>query len=271
MPEFRNQVVGLIRFTLVTTGDFYPGFDGVDEMSAFLFDEARLERRFRMFEALTLPSLAGQSDQDFTCILLTAETLPAAWRARLDALVADHPWAKVVAMPPGPHYATIKKAFGTVPKDGYTHRTTFRLDDDDAIDLGHIARLKRLAERVQAVQDVPRPVALGFNRGFYLKFRDGGRNEIFDARERTPLSVGSALVAPVDYPESVYLRNHRALPQFFDCWSDAESFVYLRTLHQDNKSNPHFTGSQREIEDGECNRILKRSFGFKPGVLKSLS
>jgi len=269
MQGFSTRIVGLVRFSLVTAGDFYPGFESVGALEAFLFDEARLARRFKLFEALCLPALAGQTDQDFTCVFLTAEHLPVTWRARLDALLAPHSWAHIVALPATRHYPAIREGFASVSTEGFTHRTTFRLDDDDAFDRHHIARLRRLSGAVQALQDTPRPVALGFNRGLYLRFRDG-RNEIFDARERTPLSVGSALVAPVDYPENVYLQNHRALPQFYDCWSDAESFVYLRTLHQDNKSNPHFSGSQNELDEPEVNRILRENFGFRPGELRKL-
>ncbi|MCR8726543.1 putative rhamnosyl transferase [Frigidibacter sp. ROC022] len=270
MDGFCNQIVGLVRFSLVTTGDFYPGFDSVEAMQEFLFDEARLARRFAMFEALCLPALARQSDPDFTVLFLTAETLPTRWRERLDSLLAPHPWARVVAMPPMLHYPAIKAAFQSLPAEGFSHRTSFRLDDDDAVDLGHVARLRRLAERLQVVQAPDRPMALGFNRGFYLRFREG-RNEIFDARERTPLSVGAALVAPAGYEDNVYVRNHRALAQYFDCWSDAESFVYLRTLHRDNKSNPHFSGSQRELGQGQVNRILRESFGLRPAELKALA
>lgn len=269
MDGFKTQIVGLTRFSLVTLGDFYPGFDSVESLERFLFDEGRLERRFGMFEALCLPSLAGQSDQDFVFVFLVSESLPDKWRHWLDAQVISYPWARVVAVPPSKHYPAIRSGFESVPTDGYSHRTTFRLDDDDAVDLGHVARLRRLSAAVQGLSHSSRPVALGFNRGFYLQFQDG-RNEIFDARERTPLSVGSALVAPVDYPENVYLHNHRALPQFFDCWSDAETFVYLRTLHRDNKSNPHFSGSRNEIQDPDVNRILRDNFGFRPGELRKL-
>jgi hypothetical protein len=270
MDGFRTRIVGLVRFSFVTTGDFYPGFDSVEALERFLFDEARLSRRFALFEALCLPSLAGQTDQDFACVFLTADNLPGHWRARLDALLAPHPWAHILALPPTKHYPAIREGFSAVSTAGYSHRTSFRLDDDDAFDRHHIARLRRLSGAVQTIQEVPRPVALGFNRGFYLRFKEG-RNEIFDARERTPLSVGSALVAPADYPDNVYLQNHRALPQFYDCWSDAESFVFLRTLHQDNKSTPHFSGSQNELEESDANRILREEFGFRPGELRKLS
>lgn len=266
---FRNQIVGLIRFSLVTTGSFYPGFDSVEAMSKFLFDPGRLERRFRMFEALCLPALKRQTDGDFTCVVLTGTGLPKQWADRLNDLVSAEPWARIVALDPIDHYKAIRQAFAGVPSDGFTHRTSFRLDDDDAIDLGHIGRLRALAERVQPVAPDGGPVALGFNRGIYLQF-DKPANVLFEASERTPLSVGAALVAPVGYADNIYLRNHRALAQFFNTWLDAETFVYLRTLHQDNKSNPHFSGSQGKPDSPDLNKVLRTSFGFEPGMLRSL-
>ena len=104
-----------------------------------------------------------------------------------------------------------------------------------------------------------------------LAMTDGAaKNEVFDARERTPLSVGAALVAPVGYGENIYLRNHRALPEWFDTWSDAESFVFLRTVHQDNKSNPFMTGTQNTLAPPEVDLRLRESFGMKLGQLKRL-
>jgi hypothetical protein len=265
---FRNQIVGLIRFSLVTTGSFYPGFDTVEAMSAFLFDPARLERRFRLFEALCLPCLKRQTDQDFTCVILTAADLPRPWADRLADLLAGCPWARIVPVAPMNHYKAVRTAFDTVEAEGFTHRTTFRLDDDDAVDPAHIARLRRLAAGVQHM-DSAGPVALGFNRGLYLRF-ETGRNVLFEARERMPLSVGAALVAPTSHPDNVYRQNHRALGEFYNIWMDAETCVFLRTLHQDNKSNPHLSGSQGAPDDPAVDHMLRAAMGFDPEALRAL-
>lgn len=267
--EYRNQIVGLIRFSLLTTGDFYPGFSGPEALAAFLFDPARLARRFALFEALTLPTLAAQRDRGFRCIVLTSQALPGPWVERLRALLAPHPWAELRLAEAGPHYQSIRAAFAALPTGGASHRTSFRLDDDDAVDLDYVARLRRLAERVQAVPEAPGPVGLGFNRGLYLDL-SGRRPDLFDARERTPVSVGAAIVAPIAWPENVYLYNHRALAQFRCSWYDAENIVFLRSLHGDNKSKPHFSGSQREMTEAAARQALRERFGLRPGALRGL-
>ena len=264
------QIVGLVRFSFVTTGEFYPGFSTPKDLSAFLFKEGRLKRRFRLFEKICLPSLAAQTDQNFTCIFLTSEDLPEHWRARLDAALAPYPWARVVSTKPGQHYPTITNAFDTVEPDGSTHRVTFRLDDDDAFDLGHIARLRDQAERYLPVHGPDLPLALAYNRGIYVTMNKGEDNEIFDAIERAPLSVGAALVMRAGERENVYRQNHRALPAFYNCCSDANEWVFLRTIHQDNKSSPHFSGEAGKLSLDTLGPILSERFGFDPEMLLRL-
>jgi hypothetical protein len=263
------QIIGLVRFSFVATGDFYPAFKTPESLAEFLFDQGRLRRRFKLFEKICLPNLARQTDQNFTCIFLTSRDLPIEWRERLDALLVPFPWARVVALPPGNHYPSIRQAFDTVPPDGSTHRLTFRLDDDDAFDLTHIARLRDLALRLLPVLGVEIPLALGFNRGLYAELKKGD-NDIYDAGERVPLSVGAALVTPIASRENVYRQNHRALAEFYNTFSEATSHVFLRTTHRDNKSDPHFSGHQRALKDEEIDRILSENFGIDPVKLRGM-
>lgn len=269
VEPFRNQIVGLIRFSLVTTGDFYPGFETVDAMKAFLFDEARLERRFRLFEGICLPSLMAQSDKDFRLVFLLAKDLPKPWRNRLDKLIDALPGAQVVERPPMNHYPAIREAFEEVPSTGYTHRTTFRLDDDDAVSLDYIAQLKALAAKLKAIPAKDEPIGIAFNKGLYLTYSKQG-TEYHKAAERTPLSIGTALMAPVNFSKNIYAYNHRALGQYHDTWMDQSDFVYLRSLHRDNKSNPHFSGSRDLLEDNRAKSLLRQKFGLDFDALNRL-
>ena len=61
----------------------------------------------------------------------------------------------VVALPPMEHYPATQAAFGMLPADDCTHLTSFRLDDDDAMDVGHIARLRRMAREMTGVGVTP--------------------------------------------------------------------------------------------------------------------
>lgn len=238
-------------------------------MRAFLYDEARLERRYRLFEGICLPSLAAQSDSDFAVAFLVSNDLPKTWRKRLDRLLAPHPWAQVIERPAMNHYPAITEAFAEVPGAGYTHRTTFRLDDDDAVGLDYIKTLRSLCDRLRAIPAEDVPIGIAFNKGLYLTYSKQG-TEYHKASERTPLSVGTALMAPVGFDKNIYAYNHRALGQFHDTWLDQGEFQFLRTLHQDNKSNPHFSGAKDALPDQRAASILKRKFGLDKEKLDAL-
>ena len=103
---------------------------------ARLYAPDRMERRFRMFEKLALPSLLAQTDDDFRMVFLIGRSLPDLWRDRLTDLIAPLRGARVVALPSMPHYKAIRRAFAMALPDTATHVTGFRLDDDDAMDGG---------------------------------------------------------------------------------------------------------------------------------------
>lgn len=268
MTTFNNQVVGLIRFSYVAKGGFAKTFETDEEAQNFLYDPERLERRFDLFEKMCMPSLLAQSDAGFTCVVLTGESLPKAARRRLQEHLSQLSDGRLISLPPKPHYGAMKNALKKVDFDGASHRTTFRLDDDDALDTSYVARLKARAETVHDLADGA-PFAIAFNHGIYVRKTAGG-NKIFDATERTPLSVGTALVCPADHPDNVYARNHRFLPQFFDTYSDARTPAWIRTIHQDNDSDPFIHGRSGEMSTDEIASALKQGFAQSYGGLVAL-
>lgn len=267
--QIRNQIVGLVRFSFATLGEFYPGFDGIDAMEAFLFDPDRLARRFVLFEVFCLPSLRQQTDPDFRCILLVGANMPQPWKARLQDLCAGVPAIQIVEAAPDYHYTGIKKALLHVPSDGCSHRTTFRFDDDDALDNGFIARLKAIAPKAIEIGGADNPVAIGHNLGFYLE-QQPDKTIVYPTCERTPLSVGAALCAPISFSENIYRHNHRALGEYFNLYSDTQHFTFVRTVHRDNKSNPRRSGHKLKMPNTEIDRILQENFGRKLGHFKHL-
>ncbi|MCG6902114.1 MAG: putative rhamnosyl transferase [Rhodobacter sp.] len=267
--EIRNQVVGLIRFSFATIGSFYPGFDTIEDMEAFLFDADRLKRRFRLFESYCLPSLANQTDPDFCVILLVGANMPGPWKTRLRELTASIAAVRIVEARPQHHYAGIKRTLNAHPSDGFTHRTTFRLDDDDAVDNDFVARLKRLAPLAARVGGAQHATVIAHNLGFYLELRED-QTLVYPTCERTPLSVGAALIAPAPYLENIYKVDHRQLPQYFNTYCDTRHYSYVRTIHPDNKANPHRTGLKLEMPNAEIDAILRQNFGRKLGEFKHL-
>ncbi len=266
----RVQIVGLIRFSFAATGDFYPGFASADEMEAFLFERTRLARRFAWFQHLCLPSLARQTDGDWTVILLVGAGMPARWKDRLRRMVAPLPQIAIAERPPGPHYRTIREAFDQVPQSEAAHRVTFRLDDDDAVAATYIATLRQMALHALATPGLKGPVAVAFNRGFYLERGPDCTTEIYGNVERTPLSVGTALAAPAGHNGNIYQHNHRHIAQHVTTLSDSERPMYIRTVHRDNKSNPHRTGDKVEMTGAARDAQLRAAFGVTAADLAAL-
>ncbi|MDE0588438.1 glycosyltransferase [Halocynthiibacter sp. C4] len=270
MPsDFNNQIIGLVRFSFPALSGFGKGGQDIAEREAFLFDPARLERRFYLFEKLCLPSLLAQTDPDFTILFLIGERMPPTAVARLARLIAPLKDARIIQRQSGHNYGAVCKAFDEVGAVGFTHRTSFRLDDDDALSCSYIERLKRTARDLKPMCRPERPVAIAFNRGFYVEVQEG-ENTVIDANERTPVSVGSALFAEVSEPQNIYARNHRFLGQFFNLYSDVGAPNFIRTIHADNDSKPSIVGLSNMMSPQTIAEEIAASFPFDLAELKSL-
>lgn len=263
------KTVGLVRFSVLTPTYYSERFKTLEETAAHIFSPERMELRFRLFEKLCLPSLLRQSDPDFDMVVLTAESMPAPYLERLLDLI--EPLRNIHCLPVGTenHYKLLQKGYNSVPKDGYSHRILFRLDDDDAVDKDFIKRTKSFADALLKMQGEKTSFIIAYNRGFYVRSTDKTA-EIFDACERAPLSTGTALVAPAGSGMNPYRFNHRKLPQHFNTFTDISVPAFIRTIHGDNKSNPAQMGLTHKMEAEEIARQLKRHFDVTPDDLKAL-
>lgn len=257
----RSRIVGLVRFSYPAQSGFRQMPEDPAQAAAALYDPERLERRFRLFESLTVPSLRGQTDAGFQTVVLTGPDLPPWARDRLRAALAGLDGASIVTLPPLPHYTAVQRAFATALDDATTHLASFRLDDDDALDRGHIARLRQMAAGMAGICGPERIFCMGHNRGLYLHLRDGVPVWT-DVTERQPLGTGLMMVAPVASRENVFRRNHRLVPQFFTTLTDADSVAWIRTVHAGNDSEAGHTGQSRRLDEAEVALLLRAGFPF---------
>lgn len=267
--EIRAKVIGVLRFSVLTPTYYSERFETLDKIAEHIFSDERMELRFRIFETLCLPSLTGQSDADFDCVVLTAESMPAKHLNRLQALLAPFPNIHCRPVGTDKHYQLIKSGYDSIPVEGYSHRIMFRLDDDDAVDLDFIKRTKQLAAGLLKMQDPETPFVIAYNRGFYVESKERG-NDVFDACERAPLSTGTTLVAPVGYPRNPYRYVHRALAQHYNTFSDISVPGFIRTIHGDNKSRPTQMGLTRKMRPKVISWQLLTHFGVDMDMLKNL-
>lgn len=266
-PIFKT--IGLLRFSVLTPTYYSEKFDTLEATAAHLFSEERMALRFHLFENLCLPSLIRQSDPDFQMLILTAESLPALYRDRLEALLAPYDNITLRPVDTSNHYPLLRKAYNSVATENATHRIMFRLDDDDAVDLNFIKRTKHLARGLFHFHDNPPPTILAYNRGYYVQFQDGD-NDVFDACERAPLSTGVTLVAPLSHGTIPYRFVHRKFAQHYNTYSDISAPGFIRTIHGDNKSNPSIFGLSRKMEEPAMAEELQTHFGTSIDALKAL-
>lgn len=258
-PRFRNRIVGVVRFSFPALDAFRKTPTEAAAAKAMLYDPGRLDRRFALFESLMLPSMAAQTDQDFQLGFVIGDDFPAPYRARLEARLQRLPNAYIHAHEAAPNYRATHSAFKAADLSGASHLTSFRLDDDDAMDRNFIARLRRQAELLFPLTGGV-PFAIGQNHGFWLE--TGGKGgRIYDVNERTP-ACGVALVSGVKSGLTVYIRNHRDLAERFNTYLDATTPAFIRSVHRDNDAAPHVAGIRNTLTEAQIEALVEKHFPF---------
>lgn len=115
----------------------------------------RLDKRFKLFEAFSLPSVLGQTARDFVWILIVDPALPRADRDRLRALTSPHPRTHLVEYDPAAELGRLgwllPYAGGAAP----THIATTNVDDDDLMGVNFIAHVQQYLRETEALNSLP--------------------------------------------------------------------------------------------------------------------
>ena len=267
-PTFKMN--GVLRFSVLTSTFNMDRFASVEEAAEEIFSEKRMALRLHLFEKICLPSLTRQRDQGFDLVVATSDRMPEQYLTQLMDIVGDSSNISIVPFPVARHYGTLSKAYGLMPRGDASHQILFRLDDDDALDVDYIARTKRRAAGLVAVQGASTPFVIAYNRGFYLQRSEAGEAKVFDAIERAPLSVGTALVRPAGTGENPYRYNHRKFAQHYNTFSDITVPGFIRTHHWDNHSEPAIMGRKDEMTAEDIDADLRAHFGLSLAALKAI-
>ncbi len=174
MPSRNMQVIGLCRFSYPALGGFQVEHDTTAARIDYLFDPARLEERFRTFQAFTLPCIAAQTDPDFTFLVVIGNQMPKLYRDRLMDLLSAVPQAVVQEHAPGPHRQVMQAALNSVRRDTLAPCLQFRLDDDDAVSVQYVEELRNAARQLDTLVSTNRHIAIDFNNGWIAKPSSAG-------------------------------------------------------------------------------------------------
>jgi hypothetical protein len=237
-----DLIVGICRFSFLGRGDWsiYSGIShGSDaeaaariKVAATLYDPARLEQRFRSFEALTLRSIQAQRQRDFHFVVLTSPAMPPAYRARLarlcstdsrvHLLVSDVPMVNEALAP-----------LLTELSEGGRHRLVqFRLDDDDCLGIEYTAALHRA---VVAGRDYD-VFAFSMPRGLLISNYTGTGPVRYEMDR--PFHSAGAAVRPRSPAQTIFSFGHYALMRRFPSVLDPRFMGSLNLKIQGHDSRP---------------------------------
>ena len=228
------RVVGICRFSYPALGGFKRMHDNVPEREAYLYDPARMDLRFRHFETLTLPSIAGQRDPRFTFLILVGESLPKPYLDRLNDLTAAIPQIRIVAREPMKHRLAMQLVIQEELGDNETESIQFRLDDDDAVGVQFVQALRRTARRSVRLREGWRNMAFEYRSGYSARLTPEG---ILARPVQTPFwACGLAVLFKPGDRKTVMNYAHHKLHEKMPTLIDPQWPMYVRSVHDDNDS-----------------------------------
>jgi Putative rhamnosyl transferase len=225
-----RPIYGHIRFSFygVTDTRLKPDTDGT--ALARLYDETRMARRFFLFENLTLPSLLAQTDRDFRTVIMSSSVMPDRFKDRLSTLAARLPGAMLDFS----EYQNGDKAFRAVMAQsaGFQGRESsvhFRLDDDDALCITYIQRLREISRILSPSTHITFPT------GILLfpsdKSAPTGTSMV---HQQLLTAQGIATVNGGRFQKNPFQMMHGAVWTRWPVVSDPRMAAYIRVQHFEN-------------------------------------
>ena len=225
-----RPIYGHIRFSFYGSTDtrLRPTDDGT--ALARLYDEARMARRFFLFEALTLPSLLAQTDRGFRTIIMSSDVMPDRFKDRLSRLAARLPGAELIFSDHGRGDRAFAGAMNASLGPNRTGTAVhFRLDDDDALATTYVARLRQVS------QTLPPSTHITFPSGLMLFPKDDTTPEGASMLHTHFLpSPGLATVNGPAFNKNPFQMMHGNVWTRWPLVSDPTFPAYIRAHHFEN-------------------------------------
>ena len=252
------QVIGLCRFSYPALSGFQREHETIEQRSAFLYDEARLKHRLRLFQAFNLPSILAQTDMDFQYLILIGDDLPVWARNRLDDLTAAADHIKILPYPPHPNRQIAVQVILDHVDATHTHSIQFRLDDD-AVHRTFVERLKTdAATGVIDYANKPR-FAVDYARRYAIRPSAEGLQAEELVRNLWPPAL--AAVFKTSAKNTIMNFGHHKLDKHMPAISDWDTPMFLRSFHDENDS-----ASARELDRFKFGPLTARQqHHFKTG------
>lgn len=254
------QLLGLCRFSVPSLGAFQTGPEDIESRRALLYAPERLAHRLTWLAHAALPSLRAQTDDDFRLVLLLGEDFPDPWLDRIQALVADLPQVVIAHAPPGPHREICAAALRPQIDPAAQVVAQFRLDDDDAVAVDFVARVRADAASQFSLFQNSGLMALDYCRGVLLQERRGRLHPML--RRASLWTPGLAVLTRPDTDKMILDFLHNQLWRHMPVLSLPDKVMFLRGAHHDNDSLIALDGSPDLPSTVDWPRLLARRFGI---------
>jgi hypothetical protein len=228
----------------------------VSRDAALLFDPERLRLRLELFRTITLPSLAAQTDRDFTHVILTSTRLPA-WalaevkEACATAYGTDGQFV-ILARRPGLSAVFLRRYLQSVAEPGALVAQAV-LDDDDGLAVDFVADLRKELAALDAKGRDTGPGSLAFvsfpeGYGFEVGISEAGQPTTGVYAHRYPfINCGLTLVG-VPGAANILGIEHRKTPLLHDPVQVRGKRMFLRSVHGMNDSRVARTERWRPVD-----------------------
>ena len=262
------QVIFFCRFSYPgTKNPFQSGADTVEERIANLYSEDRMRERLFLFEHVTLPSLRAQTDRDFDLVLLIGTAMPSRWRMELKRLLSDLPQARIVARDPGPDRAVYREVLQAHRNPGATHVAEVRMDDDDAVAVDYVAKLRKLYPSAARSRLGLKRVAVDHSCGLLLNAAD--TTITYRPLRAAYWGVALAVIMAPDDKASALDFPHHKIWMRMPSLSRPHPIMFIRGYHAANDSSigPN-AGIAFEMDHHAIIKALKERFAIDPDALQ---
>lgn len=215
-PPADDLIVGFCRFSYLGHSDWSamrknPDKSALSEAdwqtrAALLYDDARMAARFAAFETFCLPSIRAQDDPWFRFHVLISPELPDHWRDRLLALCAPVPQIRVTPLDGRDLETALAPLLAELQAKAARNLIQFRLDDDDALALGAVTRMRDHAARLADFAN------FGFSFANSLSIAVYPGQPVAVLHHKTPFLSASTVVRLSDPLQSVFSIAHARVP-----------------------------------------------------------
>lgn len=228
------QVIGLCRFSYPAIGGFQIEHNSVEERRRYLYSPARLEERFRLFETVTLPSYQDHTDEDFQFLIVIGDCLPKEAFERLNDLTTGMKQIRIIKRQPGRHRKVMNEVLNQARSDPDQPCLQYRHDDDDAVSVDFVERLRLAADDCAGLLAANKTVALDFSCGFMAQLDDQGIQAA--QTHRRLITAGLGMYVRGGCTLSIMNFAHHKMDRVMPVISYPDAPMWVRTLNGFNDS-----------------------------------